>query len=106
LGPGTANDQPDDDHVSPARRLPAISASTPSWLSPSRQSSGILSPEFHRLARAPDPIALGAPLPDAAVDSACLLDLASLPTCVHPSQMPAQLPGSDSHRPITSLQSQ
>ncbi len=38
-------------------RLLSTSASKPSWPIPSRRSSGILSPEFHRLERASGPVA-------------------------------------------------
>src|SRR5512135_634103 len=99
LAPAPTTDRPACDHASSSPRLPTTSASTPSSLTPSRQSVCILSRGSHQPAPASGPVVLAALPPDGSADSACLLDRANSPQCVHPGQTPAQSPGSDIRRP-------
>src|SRR5258708_37688514 len=76
---------------------PATGASKPSWPSPSKQSSCILSPESHPLEHAPGPVFLARPALDAPGDNGFLLDLASRPPSVHPTRRLGQWLGPDTH---------
>src|SRR5437870_1573853 len=80
--PASTTDLLGRDRASGSRRLPTISASRPSSLTPSRQSFCTLSLGSHQPARVPDPGAPVAPPPGGPPGSASPLGLASLLPCV------------------------
>src|SRR5260370_16333695 len=97
--PETASGRPSYARARVGPPHPATGASKPSWPSPSKQSSCILSPESHPLAHAPGPVFLARPSLDAPGGNGVLLHLASRPPSVHPTRSLGQVLAPNPHPP-------